>query len=211
MDSLPDRPALMGDVTNSPHDTQPSHPGYFPCCRAKVSGGAVHIALCITERPGPCPYCIPFGRNYLCRHPNSKAIIELTGREAPQPATAAPPPAPAVRKQEEPVLLLTWNGGTGPAGRTPPSLQTKDIIYLLEADLVTIGRAPENAIQEPDGSASWHHAELTRTPSGTLLRDLDSSNGTFINEKRIAEKTVLNNGDIIRFGTSEAYEFVDEG
>src|SRR4051812_26459040 len=43
------------------------------------------------------------------------------------------------------------------------------------------------------------HAELTSSPMGLLLRDLDSSSGTFINDKRVQE-ALLSDQDQIRIG-----------
>jgi len=181
----------MHDVSNSHQGSPHEGPGFFKFCRAKASGGAVHVTLCLTERAGTCPYRIPLRKDYVCRHPDQRAIIAQTSRDAAKSGNGAP-----VEKKET-LLLLTWN---------PPaiaaSLELEDIIYLLETDLITIGRSPANALVITDSSVSWHHAELTRTPAGIHIRDLNSSNGTFINGNRIAEKTLLTTGDTLRFGSS---------
>ncbi len=61
----------------------------------------------------------------------------------------------------------------------------------LEASLglptVRIGTAPDNDIVLSDRAVSRRHAEIRMTPNGLLLRDLNSTNGTFINEVRVTE------------------------
>lgn len=52
---------------------------------------------------------------------------------------------------------------------------------------VRIGSAADNDLVLNDRAVSRHHAEVRLTPEGLLLRDLGSTNGTFINEVRISE------------------------
>jgi pSer/pThr/pTyr-binding forkhead associated (FHA) protein len=72
----------------------------------------------------------------------------------------------------------------------------------LKVDKVTIGRVEDNTFQIADGSISSHHCEILLQGSDVLIRDLDSTNGSFINGERITE-AVLKPGQILRLGMIE--------
>lgn len=82
-------------------------------------------------------------------------------------------------------------------------LSTGDVesVFLLEAPRFTIGRGAENSLCLPDQSISRCHAEVIRLGNDFLLRDLGSTNGTFVNDDRVSEQ-LLDDGDSIRFGNS---------
>lgn len=58
---------------------------------------------------------------------------------------------------------------------------------VLELPVVRIGSAPDNDVILRDRSVSRHHAELRLMPDGMLLRDLGSTNGTFVGQLRVSE------------------------
>ena len=64
-----------------------------------------------------------------------------------------------------------------------------------------IGRSSE-ALPLADRTISRRHAELTPDDGSWILRDLQSSNGTFVNGVRVIEPRLLRNGDQIRAGTT---------
>jgi uncharacterized RDD family membrane protein YckC len=66
---------------------------------------------------------------------------------------------------------------------------------------VTLGRAEENEWPLEDEAASRRHAVITSTPEGHVIKDLGSSNGTWVNRTRI-ETHLLVDGDEIRIGAS---------
>src|SRR5260221_8354044 len=72
-------------------------------------------------------------------------------------------------------------------------------VLLESRDDVTIGRSPENALQLPDRKLSRKHARIEWDELGFLLRDLQSSNGTWLNRRREASTPLLP-GDEIRGG-----------
>lgn len=73
----------------------------------------------------------------------------------------------------------------------------------LEAGRATIGRGAENDVALPwDRTVSTLHAVLQRYPSGWSVRDLGSTNGTFVNNARVTAEHRLRNGDEVTVGAS---------
>ncbi len=62
-----------------------------------------------------------------------------------------------------------------------------------------IGRATDCGLRIPSSSVSRHHCEVTVSEGKATLRDLGSSNGTFVNRKKVA-MTDLDAGDLISIG-----------
>jgi pSer/pThr/pTyr-binding forkhead associated (FHA) protein len=86
-----------------------------------------------------------------------------------------------------------------------------------------IGRQTDCQIRIPSSGISRHHCELTLADGKVLLRDMGSSNGTFVNRQKI-QQTQLNAGDLIGLGdlvfvvridgnpaTIDSEEALDEG
>ena len=71
-------------------------------------------------------------------------------------------------------------------------------ITLDDRDL-TLGRASAADVQLDIDNVSRNHASVLRSGRGWVLRDLDSTNGTFVNEVPIRER-LLRDGDQIRIG-----------
>ena len=72
--------------------------------------------------------------------------------------------------------------------------------HPLDADELVIGRAQDAGLFLDSSGVSRHHARISWTGSTYLLEDLDSTNGTWPNERRLTEPASLSNGDLIRFG-----------
>ncbi|MER7335488.1 MULTISPECIES: FHA domain-containing protein [unclassified Micromonospora] len=66
-----------------------------------------------------------------------------------------------------------------------------------------IGRAPTADIVVPDAHLSRRHAEVWLTDQGACLADLGSTNGTWLNDRRITGVEQLADGDVIRVGRTE--------
>src|SRR5882762_9670512 len=75
-------------------------------------------------------------------------------------------------------------------------------IYDLKVEKTTVGRVSDNALEIPESSVSSHHAEILLRGNDVLIRDLGSTNGTFINGEKITE-AVLQPGQLLRFGMVE--------
>ena len=89
------------------------------------------------------------------------------------------------------------------AGPTPGK-----VIPLTQNELV-VGRDATNDIVINDAEISRKHAHLYLGPGGYTLEDLGSTNGSFVNGKRLAGPHALRPGEIIKFG--EHVELTFEG
>ncbi|HWF19929.1 MAG TPA: FHA domain-containing protein [Verrucomicrobiae bacterium] len=72
--------------------------------------------------------------------------------------------------------------------------------YELKVDKTTIGRVEDNTFQIAQPSVSSHHCEILLKGSDVVVKDLNSTNGTFINNQQIAGEAVLKVGQILRLG-----------
>ncbi len=74
--------------------------------------------------------------------------------------------------------------------------------HELKVDKTTIGRVDDNTVPIAEPSVSSHHCEILIKGAEVVVRDLNSTNGTFINGEKIAE-SVLKPGQILRLGQIE--------
>lgn len=72
--------------------------------------------------------------------------------------------------------------------------------YLFHQDVTTVGRNNGNDLIIPGRTVSRRHARLWFAEGYWYLEDLQSGNGTSVNNVRIYQAVVLNNGDVISFG-----------
>ncbi len=64
---------------------------------------------------------------------------------------------------------------------------------------LSLGRAAENHVKIDDTTVSSHHARIFTYFYVSYIEDLNSTNGTFVNGKRVT-KQVLHPGDVIHLG-----------
>lgn len=72
--------------------------------------------------------------------------------------------------------------------------------FLLDTDVVTVGRHPDSDIFLDDISVSRRHATFTRTANGYVISDLGSLNGSYVNRDRIDSDVPLTGGDEVQIG-----------
>jgi len=134
---------------------------------------------------------------------------------------AGQPPSPVQPLPPQiPVGAAVGAGAAEVVADLLPSVDRRPTQRLrLPVKSLRIGRASDNDVAlAGDPTASGHHAELRKSPTGTYeIIDLGSHNGTFVNGERVAKKT-LTEQDIISIGHStfrlaggELRQFVDDG
>jgi ferredoxin len=77
----------------------------------------------------------------------------------------------------------------------------REKIFFLDQESLSIGRDPANQLCIDDPGLSRRHCMVIHEGDRFKVRDLDSLNGTFVNQTRIKEQT-LNHGDQISLGDS---------
>ncbi len=82
------------------------------------------------------------------------------------------------------------------------SPEQKGRSYELKVDKTTIGRVEDNTFQIAEASVSSHHCEVLLRGTDVVIRDLNSTNGTFINNEKVSE-SVLKPGQTLRLGQIE--------
>lgn len=80
--------------------------------------------------------------------------------------------------------------------------------FELSVERTTVGRVDDNTFQIADASVSSHHAEIILQGPEILIKDLNSTNGSFINGEKFSE-AILKPGQTLRFGQVELK--IDDG
>lgn len=70
-------------------------------------------------------------------------------------------------------------------------------------ETLLIGRAADCHITIAESFVSSYHAQVKRTSQSTVVEDLGSTNGTYVNRARIDGPTVLQDGDVVGVGNVE--------
>src|SRR5260221_1978393 len=83
--------------------------------------------------------------------------------------------------------------------------------YELVLEKTTVGRGDHNTLVIRDSSVSMAHCEILMHGSEIIVRDLDSSNGTFVNGIRLNKQSQVKSGQTVRFGSVEARLELDPG
>lgn len=94
-----------------------------------------------------------------------------------------------------PKLLLKFNAAV-----------IKEIPF--DRDVITVGRKSDNDVVVDNPAVSGHHCKLSRQGGGYFVEDLESTNGTFVNEKRV-KTSGLRHNDVVGVA-KHALVFVDE-
>ncbi len=97
-----------------------------------------------------------------------------------------PGPEVLAEDQQQPLLVVMHGSLLG-------------MTYAIRDEVIAIGRTATLDIPIDDENVSRRHAEITFDGSSVKIKDLDSTNGTFVNSQRITD-TILHDGDLILIG-----------
>ncbi|MFT4123048.1 MAG: FHA domain-containing protein [Microbacteriaceae bacterium] len=124
--------------------------------------------------------------------PTVPASGEPVSRTAPTTVTATRPPrdpAPAAAGGIATRLVITAGSREG-------------MEIPLEGEELTIGRASESGLVIRDDYTSTYHARLLKWAEGWVVQDLDSTNGTYLDGKKVNVPTLVPLGTTVRIGTT---------
>jgi hypothetical protein len=137
-----------------------------------------------------------------------KAIVEAQGKPA-----RPPPPRPAARAPvtAQPTAKARTVSATPPPSAAPMTphearlslLEPIDPVpaeYSLFKEEVSLGRGEDNDVVIPHASVSRAHARLMRRNGVFELTDLNSTNGTYLDEQPVHGSVRVNNGNQVRLG-----------
>jgi len=158
-----------------------------------LAGGGVGLFFLLRKKAEPAAEEAPA---FPSSEPsaNFSADAFFAGDDAPAPT--AVPEAPAPRAQRPPPSNDT--GGSSIVVFEPTTAEGERFEMGAAATIIGVGRKGENNIQLVHRGVSGRHAELRWIDGRVRLTDLQSTNGTFVNGKRISE-VELHSGDELRF------------
>jgi hypothetical protein len=137
-----------------------------------------------------------------------KAIVEAQGAPSIRMPSAAPVAARTAQRapsrpmpSQSPVTAPRGAGST--RGARLVAVDRIDPVpaeYSLMKDEISIGRGEDNDVVIPHASVSRQHARLMRRDGGFELMDLNSTNGSYVEDRQIHGSVFLSSGSQVRLG-----------
>jgi len=101
-------------------------------------------------------------------------------------------------------IASTLTPGTAPQPVAAPRV----VVPGTGLKTISIGRLPENDVSIPSPIVSRQHARIVCDSGSYFIEDLGSTNGTFIDGRRVDARVRLGGGELVQFG-SFAFVFAD--
>ena len=130
------------------------------------------------------------------------AVAEHVEPDVPPDAPVDLPP-PVLTPAPEPLVITDPPEPTPARAAFGAIVQRDGTRHPAGNSTLKMGRSTDNDIQIADGQASRHHAEIRYDNGRHHIVDLNSTNGTLVNDNRIASAQALSHGDIITIGNTE--------
>jgi pSer/pThr/pTyr-binding forkhead associated (FHA) protein len=121
-------------------------------------------------------------------------VADLYGQKR-RPSPGPPRPAVADAGQRR-----SGRGGKPPGEIVVHPPEGKPAVVDLERESVTIGRSDRVTVAVDDPYVSDEHASIAPDGDGWVVRDLGSTNGTYLNGAKVTQPTPVNAGDQVRVG-----------
>lgn len=83
-------------------------------------------------------------------------------------------------------------------------------MYVLHDAVSMLGRASDNTITIDSPRVSRRHAQIRISPGGAIIEDMDSTNGTWVNDRQVRLPTALTSGDLIGLADVVTFQYVVE-
>ncbi len=114
--------------------------------------------------------------------------------------------SPSISFQPEPAMTEGGRYSLVYVNTPVPELIKRKVDLDFESfDVVSIGRSPENVVVIPDAGVSRTHAELRREGSRIMLKDLQSSNGTYTYDgkefHKVEDSVEVKPNSLVKLGT----------
>lgn len=157
---------------------------------APTATGSADVAPSAPVDRGAAPHSVP-GR---------------TPHPSPSPSPGQPPVPPATVAPSAPTAPRS---SSGPGGRSRPAdagaslqpvLEIDGRKYAINADSIVLGRSTDADILVDDTGVSRRHLEVITRGDTVMAVDLGSTNGFFVNDRKVDGSTVLRDGDRITMG-----------
>lgn len=112
--------------------------------------------------------------------------VGLKRRRTRRSPVASAPPTRKVRRHPRELVVHPPNG--------------EAVEVPMNGATITLGRSTAASIRVDDVYVSDEHTQIVSTDDGWMVRDLGSTNGTFLNGAKVTQPTLLAHGDHLRLG-----------
>lgn len=148
---------------------------------------------------------LPGASYFLSKHLGLTYLGRKLPGDVPPPSFAAVVPAPELKELNKATLISRPGPDTPQVASVPVQ-----VIALAAHPTLTIGRDLSNRLPINHPAVSRFHAQIAHQGSDFILTDLRSSNGTYVNGRRVNEPCLLRVGDSIRIGCERFVLNIDE-